>query len=123
MLIKRLSGIDRANPKGTNPYLNQLQETLWEEYEKTLLQEKILWSQRARYEWLQFGDQNTKFFHASMLVKKKRNRIIVLKDDRNNRVTDKAELKEMATILFKMLYSNDNQVNVNNYPLRGVSLG
>lgn len=38
-LIKRLNGIDKANPEGKNKFLNHLQETLWKDYEKTLLQE------------------------------------------------------------------------------------
>lgn len=48
-IASRLSGIDKANPKGLNQYLNQLQETLWKDYEKILLQEEILWYQRARH--------------------------------------------------------------------------
>lgn len=80
-LTNRLSGTDRANPKVINPYLNQLRKTLWKEYEKTLLQEEILWCQRARHKWLQFGDINTKFFHAFTLVRKKRNKVEDLNDD------------------------------------------
>lgn len=48
-LTNRLSGIDRANLKRTDPYLNHLQEILWKDYEKTLLQVEILWCQRARH--------------------------------------------------------------------------
>lgn len=118
-LSKRLNGIDKTNPKGANPYLNQLQERLWKDYEKTLLQEKILWSQRARHKWLHFGDKNTRFSHASMVVKKKRNRVEALRDDMDKWVMDKTELKRMATIFFKKLYSKEDQVDVNTYPFKG----
>lgn len=59
-LSNRLRGIDQVDPNGTNPFLNNLQETIWKEYEKTLLQEEMLWCQRARHKWLQFGYRNTK---------------------------------------------------------------
>lgn len=119
-LTRLLSGIDKANPNGTNQYLNQLQEVLWKEYERTLLQEDILWYQRARYKWLQFEDRNTKFFHAATLVRKKRNKVEVLTDDESNRIIDKAELRDLATNYFKSLYLKDGQVDFNNHPIRDV---
>lgn len=84
MLTNRLGGIDRANPRGNNAFLNNLQEILWSKYEKTLLQEELLWCQRVRYRWLQFGNRNTKFFHASTIIKRKRNKLETLKDDDGN---------------------------------------
>lgn len=119
-LTKRLNGIDKANPRGTNSFLNQLQETLWKDYEKILLQEELLWCQRARHRWLQFGDRNTKFFHASTMVRKKRNKIEVLKNEFDEIVSDKNEIKGMVTNFFKALYSKEDQGDDNTFPLRGM---
>lgn len=116
-LTRRLQGIDRANPEGTNVFLNQLQETLWKEYERTLLHEEILWCQRARSTWLQFGNRNTRFFHASSVVRKKRNKILSLIDDNGNRVTNSMELKRMATNFFKNLYYVEGHVDANSFPI------
>ena len=37
--------------------------------------------QRSREEWIAYGDINTKFYHASTLVRRKRNRIERLKNN------------------------------------------
>lgn len=119
-LISRLSGIDRANPDGANSYLNHLQEVRWNDYEKTLLQEEVLWCQRVRHKWLQFGDKNTKFFHASTLIRRKRNKVEALKDDSGRWISDKEELKSMVSNFFRRLYSKDDQLCQEPYPLRGL---
>lgn len=36
-------------------------------------QEELYWSQRARVKWLQHGDRNTKFFHATTIQRRGRN--------------------------------------------------
>lgn len=119
-LTNKLSGIDRANPRGTNPFLNHLQETLWKDYEKTLMQEELLWCQKARHRWLHFGDRNTKFFHASTLVKKKMNKVETLRNEVGNWVTEEEEIKAMISKFLKNLYSKDDQVVIDPYPLRGI---
>lgn len=40
--------------------------------------EEIFWSQKSRNQWLQEGDKNTKFFHASTIQKRKTNRLVQL---------------------------------------------
>lgn len=97
-----------------------MQETLWKDYEKTLLHEETLWYQRARHKWLQFGDRNTKFFHTSTLVRGKRNSVEALKDDSGWWVTEKEELKVMTSNFFRNLYSTEDQPNIDIYPLRGI---
>lgn len=113
-LLNRLSGIDRSDPMGSNPFLIQLHDTLWREYEKTLLQEEIFWCQRVRHKWIHFGDRNTKFFHASTLIRKKRNKVEALRDERGNWIMD----KDMASQFLKNLYSEDEIVISNSFPIK-----
>ncbi|KAH9650223.1 putative reverse transcriptase/RNA-dependent DNA polymerase [Citrus sinensis] len=40
-----------------------------------LLEEEIYWRHRARADWLQAGDKNTKFFHSKATTRKRKNRI------------------------------------------------
>lgn len=47
-------------------------EQAWDHEEK-------FWEQRARTNWLTSGDQNTSFFHASTLHRRRRNKILKLK--------------------------------------------
>lgn len=46
-------------------------------------QEEIFWAQKSRIQWLQCGDQNSKFFHLSTIQRRSRNRItrICLSDE------------------------------------------
>lgn len=46
-----------------------LREKLWE----TIKHEEIYWKQRSRLLWLREGDENTKFFHATVNGRKNRN--------------------------------------------------
>lgn len=118
--MNRIRDINKANPRATNTFLNNLQDILWRQYEKTLLQEEVLWCQRARYKWLQLGDRNTSFFHASTIIKKKRNKVEALKDDDGNWVMEEEKLKIMVADYFRRLYSKDDLDEMSLFPLKGV---
>lgn len=45
----------------------------WEEYERVLLQEELLWYQKSRSKWLYFGDKNTRFFHGVTAIRRAKN--------------------------------------------------
>ncbi|XP_059074774.1 uncharacterized protein LOC131874863 [Cryptomeria japonica] len=49
------------------------------EYEETLAREEIFWKKKARQNWLEFGDKNTKFFHNSTKQRRLVNRITKIK--------------------------------------------
>ncbi|KAH7843145.1 hypothetical protein Vadar_013178 [Vaccinium darrowii] len=51
--------------------LQHLKGLLHHEWNK----EELFWKQKARINWLQHGDNNTKFFHASVMQRRARNRI------------------------------------------------
>lgn len=51
------------------------------ELENLLEDDEIYWKQRAREEWLQWGDRNTKWFHMKANNRRKRNKIRGLMDD------------------------------------------
>lgn len=63
----------------------------------------------SRINWLKWGDRNTKFFHATTLQRRQRNRIRVLKDDDNMWVRDEHRLKELTQHFFSNLYKSDGQ--------------
>lgn len=41
--------------------------------------EQMYWGLRLRINWLKWGDKNTKFFHATTIQRRQRNRISMLK--------------------------------------------
>lgn len=67
-----------------------------EKLNELLMQEELYWKQRAKLFWLQEGDDNTRFFHASAFAKKKTNHISFLETEDGTRVED---TKGMCTIL------------------------
>ncbi|XP_062102834.1 uncharacterized protein LOC133812999 [Humulus lupulus] len=48
---------------------------------EVLSQHEVFWRQRSKQLWLQVGDLNTTFFHASANKRRRRNQIVALKDD------------------------------------------
>ncbi|MQL71420.1 hypothetical protein Taro_003723 [Colocasia esculenta] len=70
--------------------------------------EEMFWSQKARLQWLDDGDKNTKFFHAIVQSNRRRNYISRLKiDGSNNWCDDQAVLRDAAARYFESLLSSD----------------
>ena len=106
-LINRLKGIQCALYESHNPFLEELQSQLWWEYEKVLFEEESIWMQKSRMDWAKWGDRNTRYFHISTLARRRRNKIVTLKDSVGNWVTDVEALKSMTKDFFKTLYCED----------------
>ncbi|XP_019451752.1 PREDICTED: uncharacterized protein LOC109353844 [Lupinus angustifolius] len=95
-----------------NASISNLQEGLkiWNkdvEYEGVLHEEELLWFQKSRSKWLIYGDRNTRFFHASTVIRRRRQNISILQDEEGNWIHEREELEIMATTFFKKLYTED----------------
>lgn len=78
---RHLKGVMRALDARTTVGLLRLKSMLKKEWTNVLLQEELLWMQKSREHWLGFGEKNTKFFHTLTLVRRRRNKIEMLKDE------------------------------------------
>lgn len=74
-----------------------------DELENLLDHEELLWKQKARCDWLQFGDHNTKFFHSRTIQRRKGNRIHALKID-GDWCSDQILLQDEAVQFYETLY-------------------
>ncbi|KAK9028322.1 hypothetical protein V6N11_068129 [Hibiscus sabdariffa] len=83
-LLARIKGVELAPERAWSPSLVDLDTTLKKELSEVLLQEEKLWHQKSRCKWITNGDRNTKFFHASTLVRRRKNTIRRLKLDKKN---------------------------------------
>lgn len=68
--------VNRVDTIGVGRYLEEV-----ERFNDLLLQEETYWKQRAKLFWLEEGDANTKFFHATTTSRKKTNHISYLEKD------------------------------------------
>ena len=80
----RLKGVQTSLAFCPNDHLLSLDAQLRKDHFEILQQEEEFWSVKSRYNWLIQGDRNTKFFHISAVIRRKRNRISCLMDSLGN---------------------------------------
>lgn len=74
------------------------------EMKNMLEHEDLLWKQKARCDWLQLGDCNTKFYHSRTIRRRKFNRITTLRLDNGDWCFDQDILQSKAVEFFEWLY-------------------
>ncbi|KAL4353939.1 hypothetical protein GQ457_06G016680 [Hibiscus cannabinus] len=109
LILLRLKGVEKALERGCNPYLIELEATLKCELEVVLEQEESLWFQRARTKWIQMGDRNTTYFHASTLSRSRRNKIKMLQLPDGSWSNDHTILKGHAIDFFRTLLTSESR--------------
>lgn len=96
------------------------EEDLIKEFDVVLEQEEILWFQKSREKWIALGDRNTSFSHTSTIIKRRRNRIEMLKDGEGRWISESNELEKLAVDYYKKLYSmEDMDLVVEKLPAAG----
>uniref|UniRef100_A0A803P621 Reverse transcriptase domain-containing protein n=1 Tax=Cannabis sativa TaxID=3483 RepID=A0A803P621_CANSA len=73
-----------------------------------LEQEEMYWQQRSRIDWLQLGDQNTKFFHSKASARKAKNKIKFLQTEGGLRVTSKHDMAEAIQDYFEGIFQSSS---------------
>ncbi|XP_058733915.1 uncharacterized protein LOC131605592 [Vicia villosa] len=82
VLIRRLDGVQRKLQQYDNiGGMRRLEVQLQHELSYILNQEELMWFQRSRSMWLSDGDRNTKYYHMRTIGRRKRNKIMMLKDE------------------------------------------
>ncbi|WCJ35671.1 DNAse I-like superfamily protein [Euphorbia peplus] len=125
-LYARLAGVQRSLGSRVTSGLLRLEQRLLRDLNDVLRQEELIWYQKSRVQWLLFGDRNTKFFHTSTIIRRRRNKVEGLKDDADCWVWDSAKLKEMAVRFYTALYTEDLPIrppceSSHSFPLLGDS--
>ncbi|XP_071723225.1 uncharacterized protein [Rutidosis leptorrhynchoides] len=76
-----------------------------------LEKEDTYWKQRAKVFWLQFGDLNTKYFHAQASSRKKLNTIPLLQSASGDLVSSEDDKVAIIREYFSNLYSKSSQID------------
>ncbi|KAL4383192.1 hypothetical protein GQ457_15G015120 [Hibiscus cannabinus] len=71
-----------------------------------LLAQESLWFQKARSVWIDKGDQNTRFFHMSVIARRRRNTIRMLRIN-GHWCKEPEQLQQHAIEFFRELFTSD----------------
>lgn len=110
-LIARIEGIQRSMNIQPRQGLHKLESKLKKNLDEVLEQEELLWYQKSREEWIVSGDRNTKFYHASTIVRRSRNKVDALKDNNGQLVTESDEIKRLTQNYFTSLFQSSSSDN------------
>ncbi|KAK9683959.1 hypothetical protein RND81_10G177800 [Saponaria officinalis] len=122
--LRRLEGVQKnlgVNP--LNRYLRDLESSLIFELEDILSKEELFWKTRARANWLDSGDRNTTFFHQSVILRRKRNRITQLSTDVGETLSEPSTIKTHILSFFSNLFTSSKTVSVLDTPKKKISGG
>lgn len=67
----------------------------------------MLWKKKSRELWLLYGGKNSKFFHLSTMVQRRRNNIDAIRNIEGEWILDTKLLKQLFLSSFKELFTNE----------------
>lgn len=104
----RIDGIQKAQGINFSHNLFLLEKDLIFEFNQILAQEEMLWFQKSRSKWITQGENNTRYFHLSTIIRRRKSKINMLKNDANIWVDDPSIMKEMVQNYFVNLFKDPN---------------
>ncbi|XP_061376477.1 uncharacterized protein LOC133318493, partial [Gastrolobium bilobum] len=107
-LMRRLEGIQRAISEHNKDYLEKVECKIKAELEEVLDQEELLWYEKSRTQWINQGDRNTRYYHTKTIVRRKRGRIMELKDDNGSWIHEEEGLVKMIHNFYINLFKDES---------------
>lgn len=77
------------------------------QYQQYMAAQEAYWLQRSRLNWDLQGDHNTKFFHMTTNVRRRRNRIQALQNEMGDWFVQEEEIRGLIVSHFKQIYGED----------------
>lgn len=91
-ILSRLQGIQSSSSYPYSQFLQLLKKDLIIEYNSLLKIEKDYWKIHSRLNWLNDRDANTKFFHLTVINRRRKNSISFFKDMDGNWIHDPVQI-------------------------------
>ncbi|KAL4319829.1 hypothetical protein GQ457_18G007350 [Hibiscus cannabinus] len=111
LLLARIRGIEKFLERSDSLFLSNLEVELKKELDIVLEQEESLWHQKSRTKWIEKGDRNTQFFHASTMTRHRRNSIRMLEIEYGIWCEDQAILQQHAISFFHALFTSHPRID------------
>ncbi|GAU24370.1 hypothetical protein TSUD_390790 [Trifolium subterraneum] len=109
-LLARINGIQNSHNYGYSNFLENLEKQLQEQLAITLYQEECLWFQKSRSKWIVDGDRNTKYYHTKTIIRRRKNKILSLRDESGVWVNDPDILKNLVRNFYTELFKEDTPI-------------
>lgn len=93
-----------------------LEANLVAQYEESMTKLTDFYRQRAKKHWATFGDRNTSFFHNAVLKRRRRNRIISIKDAQGNIYHDPDDIANQFVCYFRNIFTSAGTSNGTPFP-------
>ena len=87
--------------------MDSLEKDLQGQLDITLYQEECLWFQKSRSQWITDGDRNTKYYHSKKIIRRRKNKILSLRDGTGNWVDGPESLKAFVRQFYIDLFIED----------------
>lgn len=105
-IMARLNGIQKVIAATPSSNLIDFEKHLQKELEGILDQERYIWALKSKINWMILGDRNTSFCHISTLVRRKRNRITIVKNNMGDWLYEERDVMEYIRKGFKDHFSS-----------------
>lgn len=108
-IMKELELLDNQIATNTSPSLEQARNRVWQDYEKVLYQEELLWFQKPRFKWHYFGDRNTRFFHEVTAIRRRKSSFDMLQDEEGVWLGNREQIENMINRYFQKLFVSEGR--------------
>ncbi|XP_048493197.1 uncharacterized protein LOC125493731 [Beta vulgaris subsp. vulgaris] len=106
-LWARLEGVQSILASGRQSHLIKLEAKLRREMDEVLNAEEMLWFQKSRMDAIRDGNRNTKFFHLSTIIRRRRNRIDSLMDENETWVHEADGVRKLVMDYWSTLFQEE----------------
>lgn len=113
-LIVRIKEAQRVLSINPNRYLIRLNKKCNDELNLNLHQKETLWYQKSKEKWITQGDRNTSYFHLSIVVLRRRNKLEGLFNQDNTWIDSKEDLKVLIEQYFTDLFTDNHALGILN---------
>ncbi|KAL8153510.1 hypothetical protein V2J09_011270 [Rumex salicifolius] len=100
----RLKGATRKLVSSPSQWMITLERWLCKELEDVLHQEQVLWFQKSQANFLIDGDLNTRFYHLFTIVRRRYNKILILKNEDGVWISNQPSLFQLVLNFFLHFY-------------------